>query len=121
MKAQRPAIMQLLHKSGLHHCCRVQGLGSVRSIMKEHSPSVRVSCMLCPAAGCLVLEPGLPPPVHPGFGAVLAVHCMQGLDEVVIASIMRPVLSALQHLHAVNCIHRDVKVRPAACRTHARP
>lgn len=93
----------------------MQGLGSVRNIMKQHAPSVRASCRTLHAGYAWLGREGAVVITKQGFGLppcnnCCAVHALQGLDEVVIASIMRPVLSALQHLHAANCIHRDVKV-----------
>lgn len=37
----------------------------------------------------------------------------EGLEEVIIATIMREALKALEYVHKHQGIHRDVKVRPA--------
>ena len=36
---------------------------------------------------------------------------VQGLDEIVVATIMREVLKALEYVHRQGGIHRDIKVR----------
>lgn len=140
----------------------LQGLGSVRSIMKQHFPLVSGSAPMqlkgavlgereqCWARGlqpdqgrcactstshksscCMATEQ---PSCRPCFwGRCTSIVCrvaltccdwcsptnthwycfacgvLQGLDEVVIATIMYPVLEALEYVHKTG-IHRDVKV-----------
>lgn len=100
-------------------CRAVQGLGSVRSLLKQHFPLVGGVWTLSLKATaqkqyqlCTFLQQSVSAMCRT---AAAAAAVPKGLDEVVIATIMLPVLEAIEYVHKNNGIHRDVKVRVCLC------
>lgn len=115
VEAARPARCAML-------CCAVQGLGSVRSLLKQHFPlvgGVWTLSLKAPAQNsishALSCNAVSLSNVRARRLLLLAAAVPQGLDEVVIATIMLPVLEAIEYVHKNNGIHRDVKVRVWLC------